>query len=91
MKTKYWMSISGFSAFSFFLVANFTNWFTEINLTAGFIQVTLNLFVFLTWLKGYRNIHGKFNFKKCFVLLGVTIPPVMATITITRVIVPAIF
>ena len=90
-KHSRWMAVSGVFAFTFFLVANLTSWFTGINLTAGIIQVMLNIFVFTTWFIGYKKIQKeKFSFKKFVVTLGIIFPPIMATITITRVIIPLI-
>jgi len=90
-KHSTWMTISGALAFTFFLVANLTNWFTELNLTAGIIQIMLNIFVFTTWFLYYKEIQKeRFSFKKLVVIIGIIFPPLMAVITIARVIIPFI-
>ncbi len=89
MNDKLWMTISGFFAFTFFLITNFTNLFIEIKLIVGILQIMLNVFVFITWLRGYKNTQKLL--KKLVVSLGIMIPPIMATITIVRVLLPAIF
>lgn len=81
-----WMAVSGLLGFSFFLIANLTNVFVELNVGAGFIQLVLNAFVFVTWLRGYRTSSG---IKKFIAFWGVVMPVVMATITLVRVILPA--
>lgn len=82
------MAVSGFFGFSFFLIANLTTIFLELNIVAGCIQVILNIFVFTTWLRGYRVSAG---FKKFVAGFGVVVPVIMASITIIKVLIPAIF
>lgn len=86
-RVKFWMVVSGFFAFSFFLIANITSIFLELNVIAGCIQVVLNIFVFSTWLRGYRISTG---FKKFVIGIGVVMPIIMMSITIIRVLIPAI-
>ena len=81
-----WMLASGLLGFSFFLIANLTDAFAGLNVGAGFIQLVLNAFVFVTWLRGYRTSSG---FRKFVAFWGIVVPIVMATITILRVILPA--
>jgi hypothetical protein len=89
MKTnsKKWRIISGIAGLSFFIVANFTNFFENLNLLAGYLQIIINVFVFVCWLKAYPRCHG---FEKFVTFIGVVFPPIMAGITIWRVLLPAI-
>jgi hypothetical protein len=87
-KTSFWMTVSGFCAFSFFLIANFTAVFFELKVTAGCIQMVLNVFVFISWLRGYRASSG---FKKFLVFLGVGGPVLTFSITFFRVLIPFLF
>lgn len=82
------MALSGFLGFSFFLIANFTNVFIELSVLSGVIQIVLNGFVFVTWLKGFRGGSG---FKKFVAAWGVVLPVIMASITVFRVIIPVLF
>jgi hypothetical protein len=52
---------------------------------SGLIQIVLNIFVFMTWLRGYRASHGSERFLAFF---GVIAPPILAGITFYRVIIP---
>ena len=85
---KKWRIISGITGFSFFLVANFTCIFAGLNVLAGCLQILVNVFVFAAWMKAYPRCHG---FEKFVTFVGVVFPPVMASITIWRVLLPAIF
>ena len=80
-----WMAISGVTGLAFFLVANFTDLFVGLNVVSGLIQIVLNTFVFVTWLRGYRASRGRERFVAFF---GVAAPPVLAAITLYRVILP---
>lgn len=82
-----WMVISGLTGFSFFLIANFTNLFAGANVLAGCLQLCVNAFVFTVWTKAFLQSIG---FKKFVAFFGVIVPIVMATITIWRVLLPAI-
>ena len=79
------MVLSGFLGFSFFLIANFTDIFLGLNVISGLIQIALNVFVFITWFKGFQTSTG---FKKFISFWGVIIPVLMAGITIINVIIP---
>ncbi|OHB15660.1 MAG: hypothetical protein A2431_00690 [Candidatus Zambryskibacteria bacterium RIFOXYC1_FULL_39_10] len=82
------MTISGIMGFSFFLIANFTNFFTGSDVLAGCLQLAVNVFVFVTWSKGFRLSSG---FKKFFAFWGVVTPVIMGSVTLFRVLLPAIF
>ena len=84
-RNSHWMMISGVCGLSFFCIANFTNFFINLNIAAAVIQISINLFVFITWTMGF--IHGK-GFKRLIASFGVVVPFIMAGITIVRVIVP---
>jgi hypothetical protein len=88
MKSSRWMAISGAAGLGFFLIANLTDFFTGLNVLAGCIQLALNAFVFLTWLRGFRKSRG---FRKLIASFGVFVPPVMAIITLDRILIPAFF
>ena len=79
------MAISGATGLAFFLIANFTDIFVGLNIVSGLIQIVLNIFVFVTWLRGYRASHGRERFVAFF---GVIAPPILAGITLYRVIIP---
>jgi hypothetical protein len=85
--SKKWRIISGIAGFSFFLIANCTNFFENLNILAGCLQIIVNVFVFVCWMKAYPRCHG---FEKFVTFIGVVFPPVMAGITIWRVLIPAI-
>ena len=89
MKTnsKKWRIISAIAGLSFFLVANCTNLFENLNILAGCLQIMVNVFVFVCWMKAYPRCHG---FEKFVTFIGVIVPPIMAGITIWRVLLPAI-
>lgn len=82
------MAVSGFFAFSFFLIVNFTTIFLELNVVAGCIQVALNVFVSVSWFRGYRT---SFGFKKFLIGCGTVMPLIMMVTTIIRVLIPAVF
>ena len=87
-KTEFWMGLSGFMGFTFFLIANFSDFFLGLNVLAGCIQLLLNAFVLVSWFKGYREKHG---FWKFVAAVGVAVPVFMGGITLARVILPAVF
>lgn len=80
-----WMAISAATGLAFFLIANLTNFFVGLNVVSGLVQIAINIFVFLTWLRGYRASHGR---KRFLALFGVIAPPILAGITLYRVIIP---
>jgi hypothetical protein len=79
------MAISAATGLIFFLVANFTDFLVGLNIVSGLIQITLNVFVFVTWLHGYRVARGR---ERIVAFFGVIAPPILAGITLYRVIVP---
>ena len=80
-----WMAISAATGLAFFLIANFTDFFVGLNVVSGLIQIAINIFVFVTWLRGYRASLGRARFLAFF---GVIAPPILAGITLYRVIIP---
>jgi hypothetical protein len=91
MKTtnsKKWRMISGIAGLVIFILVNYSKVFLGLNVLAGSIQLIVNAFVFIAWIKAYPRCYG---FEKFVTFMGVVFPPVMATITIWRVILPAIF
>ncbi|MBZ0217055.1 MAG: hypothetical protein K8F25_10915 [Fimbriimonadaceae bacterium] len=83
-----WMAISAVTGLTFFLIANFTDFFIGLNVVSGLVQISINTFVFLTWLKGFRASHGRARLVAFF---GVAAPPVLVGITLYRVIIPFFF
>jgi hypothetical protein len=79
------MAISAATGLAFFLIANLTDFFVGLNIVSGLIQIVINIFVFVTWLRGYRDSHGRARFLAFF---GVFAPPILAGITLYRVIIP---
>lgn len=86
-KNSKWMAASGITGLAFFAVANFTNFFTGSNFLAGCLQLCVNTFVFVVWGKAFTQSMG---FKKFVAFFGVVVPVVLASITIYRVLAPAI-
>lgn len=80
-----WMAISAATGLVFFLVANFTDFFVGLNIVSGLIQIALNVFVFVTWLHGYRITRGR---ERVVAFFGVIAPPILAGITLYRIIIP---
>ena len=80
-----WMAISAATGLVFFLVANFTDFLVGLNIVSGLIQIALNVFVFVTWLHGYRVARGR---ERIVAFFGVIAPPILAGITLYRVIAP---
>ncbi|MBI1822090.1 MAG: hypothetical protein HYR79_10325 [Nitrospirae bacterium] len=83
-----WMAISAATGLAFFLIANFTDFFVGLNIVSGLIQIVINIFVFVTWLGGYRTSHGRVRFLAFF---GVIAPPILAGTTLYRVVIPFFF
>ena len=81
------MAVSGITGFLFFIIANFTNLFVGSSLLAAGLQLCINTFVFIVWTKGFAQSNG---FKKFVAFFGVVVPVIMASITIWRVILPAL-
>ncbi len=82
---RLWMAISAATGLAFFLIANFTDLFVGLNIVSGLLQIVLNIFVFVTWLRGYRASHGR---ERLVAFFGVIAPPILAGITLYRVIIP---
>ncbi len=80
-----WMAISAATGLVFFLVANFTALLLGLNVVSGLIQIVLNVFVFVTWLHGYHVAKGR---ERVVAFFGVIAPPILAGITLYRVIIP---
>lgn len=80
-----WMAMSAATGLAFFVIANLTDFFAGLNIVSGLIQIAINVFVFVTWLRGYRSSQGR---KRFLAFFGVVAPPVLAGITLYRVIVP---
>lgn len=87
-KDTKWMVVSGIAGFSFFLFANFTNLFKGSSLIAACLQINVNAFVFIVWIKVFSQSRG---IKKFISFFGVITPVIMAAISIVRVIVPILF
>jgi len=85
--SKKWRIISGIAGLSFFIIANGTHFFENLNILAGCLQIIINVFVFVCWMKAYPRCCG---FEKFVTFIGVIFPPIMAGITIWRVLLPAI-
>lgn len=82
---RLWMGISAATGLAFFLIANFTGILAGLNVVSGLIQIMINTFVFMTWLRGYRASHGR---ERIVAFFGVVSPPILAGITLYRVIIP---
>ena len=67
------------------MVANFTGFLVGLNIVSGLIQIALNVFVFVTWLHGFRVARGR---EQVMAFFGVIAPPILAGITLYRVIIP---
>lgn len=89
MKTRIraWMVASGLLGFTFFIVANFAPHLRNQGVVTGCAQIGINLFVCITWGNGYRQGKG---LAKLVALIGIVTPIVMASITIIRIIIPAL-
>lgn len=88
VRVKILMGISGALGLVFFVIANFTKMLYGFDILVGCIQVTINVFVFLTWRQGFRQCTGFGKFVAC---IGTVVPVIMATVTIIRVLLPALF
>ncbi len=93
---KIWMAISGTCGILFFLIANpfvlnklnvIIQPSVQTSINFGVAQLIINAFVFVTWTRGFLRETG---FKKFVSAFGVVIPFFMATITIVKVLLPAI-
>jgi hypothetical protein len=88
LSQKQKMIISGLIGLSFFLIANFTNFFQGLNLIAVILQLLINGFVFLIHLDSFRKTSG---ITKFIAFWGIVIPVTMAGTTIWRVLIPSLF
>jgi hypothetical protein len=86
-RNSLWMAISGTVGLLFFFIANFTDLFIGLSVLAGCLQLCVNAFVFVVWTKGFVKSRG---LKRFIAFFGVVVPIVMASITIYRVLIPAI-
>ena len=86
-KNSFWMAVSGATGILFFLIANFTDLFHNSSVIAGCLQLCVNAFVFAVWTKGFAKSRG---LKRFVAFFGVVVPIIMASITILRVLIPAI-
>ena len=80
-----WMAISAVTGLVFFFIAHFSRLFGELNVVSGIIQIGVNTFVFVTWLRGYRASRGR---ERLVAFSGVVAPLVLASTTLRRVIMP---
>jgi len=80
-----WMALSAVTGLVFFLIANFTDLFAGLNVVSGLIQISINIFVFATWFRGFRTSHGR---ARSVAFFGVIAPPILIGITLYRVIIP---
>lgn len=83
---RMWMRISGFFGLLTFFIANFTA-LNNFNIICGCVQIIVNIFVFVCWLKAYKNER---RFIKFIAFWGVVIPPIMAIFTFINILLPAI-
>jgi hypothetical protein len=81
------MTISGIAGLVFFLVANFTSLFAGASVLAGSLQLCVNAFVFIVWTRAFRRSGG---FKKFIASFGVFMPILTASVTLWRVLIPAV-
>jgi len=82
------MGISGAVGLSLFMTINFTNIWYGLDVNAAYTQIAANIFVFISWGKGFLRFYG---FKKFFAFLGAAIPVCMASYTTWNVILPKLF
>ena len=80
-----WMMYSALAGLAFFMLANFTDFFSGLNVISGLVQIGINIFVFTTWLRGFLFSQGR---ERVIAFFGVAAPPILAAITIYRVIGP---
>lgn len=88
MKDEFWMVLSGAVGLGLFLIANLTTFMESMNVLAGMLQLGANGFVFWAW--GRAFLRAK-SFKKIVAGTGAIVPLIMATITIVRVLLPALW
>jgi hypothetical protein len=82
------MAASGTAGFLFFLAANVFHLFAGSSIIAGCLQLVVNAFVFITWGNAFRTSRGM---KKGIAFIGTVVPFVMASITLCRGLVPAVW
>ncbi len=80
-----WMAVSATTGLAFFLIANLTDFSGGLHVVFGLVQIAINIFIFATWLRGYRASHG---YERFLAFFGVIAPPILAGITLYRVIIP---
>lgn len=85
MSHGFWMAVSGSCGLAFFFMANFTHYLERNRVFAGFAQIAVNVFVFVSWGAGFLQSSG---FLKFIAFWGVVVPIVMAAVTTVRVIIP---
>ena len=84
-KDSRWMVVSGATAFTFFVISNFTTLFVGSTVIAACLQLTFGTFVFVVW---SRTISKSRGIKKLVAIIGTAVPVVMASITVYRVLLP---
>jgi hypothetical protein len=80
------MTAAGLISFAFFLISNFTSFFTGSRVLAGIIQLCINAFVIIVCKNALPHSKGV---KKFFAIYGIIVPAALAFITIVRVLIPA--
>jgi hypothetical protein len=86
-QAKISMGLVGALGFGFFIIANFSDFSKNYTVTAGLIQVCINILVFVVWGREIKNATGKAKF---ICVVGTAVPAILGTVTILRVLVPAI-
>lgn len=69
------MLISALSGLVFFMIANFAHLFIKLNILSELIQIVINIFIFIIWLRGYRISK---DWARYIVSLGIIAPPILA-------------
>jgi NhaP-type Na+/H+ or K+/H+ antiporter len=80
------MAVSGLTGFIFFLLCNFLGLRGAVSIALA--QLVINIFVHRSWWRGYKE--EKRKWPKRAALVGAIVPVVMASITLRRVLLPAI-
>lgn len=81
------MTAAGLLSFLFFLISNFTDLFVGSRILAGCIQLCINVFVIAVCKNALPRSTGV---KRFFAVYGIVIPLTLASITLWRVLIPAI-
>ncbi|MBC7982120.1 hypothetical protein H7X65_03525 [Candidatus Parcubacteria bacterium] len=50
------MAVSGTAGFLFFAISNFIHIFVGLNVVTAILQIAINIFVFVTWGRGFQKI-----------------------------------